>query len=120
MKAKAKDKEKARSREKENLLGELSEILGSLGVRVRREKLKQGHGWRAVSGACRVMTDKMIFLDRRLPHDEQIDFLVERIAESRDDVSSERIQSLPAVIAQRISGVSPAEMPVAAEMAAAV
>ena len=104
MKAKSKDKEKAQSREKESLLNELACILNSSGFRVRREKLKQGHGWRAVSGSCRVMSDKMIFLDRRLPHDEQIDFLVDRIAESQIQISSEQIQALPAVIAQRVGG----------------
>ena len=115
MKAKAKASEKAQAREKESLLNELACILSSSGFRVRRERLKQGHGWRAVSGSCRVMTDKMIFLDRRLPHDEQIDFLVDRIAESRIQISPEQIQSLPSVIAQRVSGV-----PISAEALAAV
>lgn len=109
-KTKTKDRDKAQAKEKESLLSELACILSSSGFRVRREKLKQGIGWRAVSGSCRVMSDRMIFLDRRLPQDEQIDFLVDRIAESKIAVSLEQIQSLPPVIAQRVGGVAPAEL----------
>ncbi len=99
-----KSKDKQAIKEKESLLRELASILGSSGFRVRREKLKQGHGWRAVSGACRVLQDKLIFLDRRLPQDEQIEFLVERIAESGIEVPSDRIGSLPSAIARRFGG----------------
>ena len=96
-----KQKDKQIAKEKESLLRELSSILDSSGFRVRRERLKQGHGWRAVSGACRVLQNNLIFLDRRLPHDEQIDFLVDRIAESGIQISSERVSALPSSIAKR-------------------
>lgn len=99
-----KSKDKLILKEKENLLKELASILNSSGFRVRRERLKQGHGWRAVSGACRVLQDKLIFIDRRLPHDEQIEFLVDRIAENRIQVPSERMGALPSAIARRFSG----------------
>lgn len=47
----------------------------ALGVQVRREELKRGLGFRVMSGRCRAFDKAMIFLDRRLSQDEQIDFL---------------------------------------------
>ena len=96
-------KDKQQLKEKESLLRELAGILTSSGVTVRREKLKQGHGWRAVSGSCRVLKDKMVFLDRRLPQDEQIDFLLERITESKVEISEESRRNLPESILNRFN-----------------
>lgn len=103
-----KAKDLAQQKEKEGVLKELANILNSSGFRVRREKLKQGHGWRAVSGTCRVLADKLIFLDRRLPQDEQIEFLVDRISASGIVVSNECRGVLPESIFNRVAGV-PAE-----------
>lgn len=54
--------------------------LVSRGQTVRREELKRGLGWRALSGACRVFGKDTIFVDRRLGVDEQIAFLEARLA----------------------------------------
>ncbi len=61
--------------EKENLIKELSLKLEQSGYRVRREKLKQGPGWKTVSGACRLMEDKLVFVDRKSTLDDQLLFL---------------------------------------------
>jgi len=45
------------------------------GFTVRREELKRGLGWRASSGTCRLFQDKLILVDRRLPAEEQVNFL---------------------------------------------
>ena len=96
------DKARAQQKEKESCLKELASILSSSGYSVRREKLKQGHGWRAVSGSCRVLGDKMVFLDRRLPADEQIDFLIDRITSFGIQVPAEKASVFPPSIAQRV------------------
>ncbi len=57
-----------------NIRGLISDI-EALGVQVRREELKRGLGFRVMSGRCRAFDKAMIFLDRRLSQDEQIDFL---------------------------------------------
>ena len=49
--------------------------LEQAGFKVRREKLKQGPGWKTISGTCRVNTDKIVFLDSGMPHEEQVVFL---------------------------------------------
>ena len=46
-----------------------------LGFQVRREKLKQGHGWRCMSGACLLKGQKVLFIDTKVSLDEQIFFL---------------------------------------------
>lgn len=62
------------SKKEANIRGLISEI-EALGVQVRREELKRGLGFRVMSGRCRAFDKSMIFLDRRLSQDEQIDFL---------------------------------------------
>lgn len=64
-----------RSGEKENRIKELCAQLKAAGVSVRREELKRGHGWRAVSGNCRVKQEPVVFVDRRSPLEEQLAFL---------------------------------------------
>lgn len=61
--------------EKEGLIRDLIKSIEEKGVEVRREKLKQGPGWKVTSGACRLETKKIVFLDSRLPQDDQIEFL---------------------------------------------
>lgn len=56
-------------------LKHLSERLEKAGYCVRREQLKQGFGWKTVSGMCRLNSDRLILVDRKLPIEEQIVFL---------------------------------------------
>lgn len=67
--------------EKEGVFKQLCGELESEGFQVRREELKSGFGWKVVSGACRANEQKMIFVDRRLSQQEQIDFLRGKLAE---------------------------------------
>ena len=62
-------------KEKEKNLQNLAETLKERGVIVRREKLKQGPGWKTVSGVCDVEGRKFAFVDRKNPLDDQILFL---------------------------------------------
>lgn len=45
------------------------------GIEVRREKLRQGPGWKVQSGSCRVSKNSVVFVDRKLSLDEQAVFL---------------------------------------------
>jgi hypothetical protein len=49
--------------------------LEQLGFTVRREELKRGHCWKVVSGSCRSLTQRFIFVDSRLAPQEQLAFL---------------------------------------------
>lgn len=78
---KAKVSNSARDGQKESIFKALVLSLRSAGYEVRREKLKQGHGWKVVSGACRAGEQSMIFVDSRMPQDDQILFLKARMTE---------------------------------------
>ncbi len=54
---------------------ELVNQLEQLGYLVRREELKRGHCWRVLSGACRSLSQKFIFVDSRLSPEDQVSFL---------------------------------------------
>lgn len=81
---KQKSKRVARDEKKESHFRELKAILQSKGVEVRREVLKQGLGWKAVSGSCRVDEKRLVFVDRRLPQDDQVEVLAEALREVSD------------------------------------
>jgi hypothetical protein len=65
---------------KEQEFSVLAEELRGLGFTVRRENLKRGHGWKAVSGCCTANGERLIFVDRTLSQDDQIAFLMVQLA----------------------------------------
>jgi hypothetical protein len=62
------------------LLEELKNAAEKLGLLVREERLLREVGYRVRSGSCRVRDAEVIFLDRGLPTNAQIDVLVEELA----------------------------------------
>ncbi len=77
---------------KESLFKELSSTLAAAGYSVRREKLKAGPGWRAISGSCRAEEQKLIILDSRMPQNDQITFLSKKIEELGISSKAENIE----------------------------
>ena len=92
-----------RDEKKEAIFRELSQILAESGHTVRREQLKQGHGWKVVSGVCRADQASMIFVDRRMPQDDQIAFLSSRISSLKLSISKEHLIKLPEMVIGLIS-----------------
>ena len=81
--------------QKDNAFKQLAAIMASSGFTVRREDLKQGPGWRAVSGSCRLEQQRLIFIDKKLPQDEQITFLVQRMTTLGVKMDPEKFAELP-------------------------
>lgn len=79
---------------KECLIKELSLVAEAHGYRVRREHLKQGLGWKVVSGMCRKGEEKIIFVDRKLAQTEQVSFLLGRLATLRLEPKQELLVTL--------------------------
>lgn len=77
---KSKKNKPVRDPAKEKLFKEISEQLAKHGFTVRREKLKQGYGWKVVSGACQALGQRLIFVDQRMTQDDQISFLQARLS----------------------------------------
>lgn len=69
-----------RSERERLLLEELKVVAGSLGIRVREERLLREVGYRVRSGACRLRADDIVLLDRALPLGAQIDVLADVLA----------------------------------------
>ena len=93
-------KKKAKKRpkkdlEKERIFKGLVKLLDEKGLEVRREPLKQGHGWRVSSGACRLNEKPCIFVDRRLPQEEQIEFVLAKVGDLKVEILPEDLQESP-------------------------
>lgn len=71
--------------QKERKYQELVQRLESAGFTVRREELKRGPNWRVVSGSCRSVDRKLVFIDSRLSPDDQISFLLGKVADLPDE-----------------------------------
>ncbi len=87
--------------QKDSIFKELSGLLLSAGISVRREDLKQGHGWRVMSGSCRVEGTPYIFVDKKLSQDDQITFLAQKIVANGVTVPGEKIELFP----ERVRGI---------------
>ena len=74
--AKGRPQHPSKSEEKESAFRDLAAVMESAGYQVRREKLKQGHGWRVVSGRCRIGHERVIFVDRKSSIEDQLFFLL--------------------------------------------
>jgi hypothetical protein len=76
---------------KESVIKELCSIIEGYGYNVRREQLKQGIGWKVMSGTCRKEADRILFLDRKLPQGEQVTFLLSQLVKfSQKSVGDKR------------------------------
>lgn len=91
---KAKKKKRAArpswSKDQEFRYRELIDKLAALGFTVRREELKRGHCWKALSGSCRSIDRNLVFVDSRLNPQDQVNFLYATLAELED--SSEIVE----------------------------
>lgn len=88
---------------KEKIINELSSALLDAGFEVRRERLKQGYGWKALSGACCLDKRDLIFVDRKLPQDEQISFLAAKIVALQVAVKLKKLPNVPDKIKQQLN-----------------
>jgi hypothetical protein len=78
----------ARDPKKDSIFRQLVAAFAKKGVTVRREKLKAGPGWKAVSGSCRALDAKYLFVDPRMPQDDQILFVKARAAQYGVDLDN--------------------------------
>jgi hypothetical protein len=101
-------KKAAWDHQKDSIFKELSAIMTGLGYEVRREELKQGHGWKVMSGSCRFEDQRLIFVDKKLPQDEQIGFLIGKILALNTELPQEKLAALPEKIRHMIQGVAEA------------
>lgn len=74
------------TKEQEQLYRDLTSQLELKGYIVRREELKRGHCWKAMSGACRSRSHHYVFVDSRLSPQDQVAFLQSKLLDIEDSV----------------------------------
>ena len=60
----------------------LAKVFEEKGIAVRREKLSRGPSFRVKSGECFLTGKKLLFVDKRLPVDQQISLLQDYLIEN--------------------------------------
>lgn len=85
----------SRGSKEETLLRGLASQIEKSGIRVRREKLARGAAFRAKSGNCKFGADDLLFVDRRLPEDQQLSLLVDYVVENNIPLDQEVSSLLP-------------------------
>lgn len=78
----------------EQELNKLMRILEQRGISVRREKLSRGHSYRVKSGDCVFSGENLVFVDKRLPIEQQQSVIVDYMIERRISPDSEELQDL--------------------------
>ena len=89
----------------DKIINELANVLTNSGYEVRREKLKQGYGWKVLSGACQLEQKELIFVDRKLPQEEQISFLIGKMLSLQVPVKRGDIPSVSDKLVKQFSGL---------------
>ncbi len=85
---------------KESVIKELASLAESKGFSVKRENLKQGIGWKVMSGVCRFNDDRLIFVDRKLSQSDQISFLLNKCLSIGLQENSEELSSVSPIVKQ--------------------
>lgn len=82
-----------KERENEAELKTLAAVIEKRGITVRREKLSRGNAFRVKSGDCLYTGQKHLFVDRRLPLEQQVSLLVDFLCDFQFEVSSSELDS---------------------------
>lgn len=80
--------------QEERELSRLMEILRERGIAVRREKLSRGHSYRVKSGDCVFSGENMVFIDKRLPLEQQQSVIVDYLIDQRIAPNNEELEQL--------------------------
>ena len=83
-------KEKADEQE----LRRLIELLAGRNLVVRREKLARGYSYRVKSGDCVLSGENLVFVDKRLPLEQQLSVIIDYLMSYRivlDDTELEQL-----------------------------
>ncbi len=97
-------KKSAKERELESQVKKLKKIIESRGFSVRRENLSRGPAFRVKSGGCHFSGSNVIFVDRRLPLDQQTTLLTDYILELGLEVSDEETEGLSDSLLELLKG----------------
>lgn len=83
-----------KEQEIEREIKRLAKLMESKGIKVRREKLARGHYFRVKSGACELVGQDHVFIDKRLPNEHQVSILLDAFVERNIGLESADITEL--------------------------
>ncbi|OVE80151.1 hypothetical protein BVY02_01270 [bacterium J17] len=72
----------------------LVKALRNRGLEVRREPLSRGSNFRVKSGNCLLAGEKIVFVDRRLPAEQQISLLIDYVIDLDIELSEKEMEFL--------------------------
>lgn len=84
-----------KEKEEERQVKALSQIFESRGVKVRRENLSRGPSFRVRSGDCLLTGERVVFLDKRLPSDQQINVLIDQLSAHEIELNETELAEFP-------------------------
>lgn len=87
----------------------LVEALTAVGIKVRREELRKGPGWRAQSGICRVGGVPVVFVDSAHTPAEQRQFLLSLVGALKGELRDSVVRALPESLQSLLVEASPQE-----------
>ncbi|MDR2337731.1 MAG: hypothetical protein LBE20_03665 [Deltaproteobacteria bacterium] len=73
----------------------ITKILKNHELEVRREKLARGDSFRVKSGDCNFRNKKIVFIDARLPIDQQVSALVDYLVLAKIQFNTNELDELP-------------------------
>ena len=79
----------------DSVIRKLCKLVAQKGLRVRRENLARGAGFKVQSGDCIFSGERLVFLDKRLQPAQQMSILVDYIRENGLQFANEEIDFLP-------------------------
>lgn len=95
-------KKTQKEREEDQQIKQLASLFEKRGIKVRREKLSRGQSFRVKSGDCVYTEEKVLFLDKRLPSDQQINVLIDYIQDFSIKLEDSELESFPKPIQSMI------------------
>ena len=93
-----------RDQKKEEYIRALIALVESAHLSVRRERLKRGPNWSAQSGICTVKGEQVVFIDRTVSQDDQLEFLTGVVRQLDIPLDEATLQLFPKPLQKRITG----------------
>lgn len=96
----------------------LSQLAERAGISVRREKLARGHSYRVKSGECVLGGKNLVFVDKRLPIEQQLIILTDFLVDLRVEIDPEEGKQLTAATRSLILQSMPSANPGSSQLKA--
>ena len=88
----------------ETTVKQIVKFLRKYGFDVRREKLSRGDSFRVKSGRCSFKDKNLLFIDTRLPAEQQLSILADYLATSGIKLAEDELVGFPVAMRAAVQG----------------